>query len=441
MPISADPEVLTNLIQSVLRNPYANAAREAYRRLPGAGAMDLPFWVDWWRHWHDPIGSGIPLHLIAYIAPGPGPEGEAAAVAAATARRIVDLGKAGLPIDEGAAELACRVRATRRSLDMLVGFTPVMNDVRRLGWSAAFGERLDLTQGLRQRIRKTPVLIVGEPGTGKELLARSLLLASPGAFTDGEWIPAIRDAVNLAGLPSDLVAGALFGHVAGAYSGAVGERQGLLERCQDGAVFLDEVADLPPRAQVGLLRCLQEGKVRRLGANEDRVAAPRILSATHRDLDRLVARDRFRIDLYHRLNAVVIEMPPLRARRSDIMPLADHLRGDLPPDAWHIVRDGLKALLAGHAADHPWPGNVRELIAVLHALALGIAPRLMMSTAQPLSEEMPSGLRDCEWTDKQVRGWYAARAMKHHQTRTAAAKALDIHRNTLAERLREAPDE
>ncbi|MCB9528409.1 MAG: sigma 54-interacting transcriptional regulator [bacterium] len=422
--------------EAALGNPFSAHARRLHDSEVAAFDDRVADWAGWWRR-HTAVWGADPMFtLAAYVGLRRDAEGDPGACAAATARRVAVLAGLGVPVDEAMAELACRARAVRRALDALVGDGAEMARVREAGWKAAFGDRLDLTPSLAELIRRTPVLIVGEPGTGKELLAQSLLLASPGAFAEGRWTPPRTDSVNLAGLPADLVAGTLFGHEKGAYTGAAKARAGLLERCAGGAVFLDEVADLPPQAQVGLLRCLQEGRVRRLGADADVEAAPRILSATHRDLDALVGRERFRVDLHHRLSAVVIQMPPLMARRGDILPLAERVLGMVGPDAGHALLDKLRALVEGPAAAHRWPGNVRELIAVLHALALGMEPRLMTGST-PVSDEVPDGILEGTWSEREVQAWYADRVVRRAPNHTVAAERLGVHRNTLAARLKD----
>ncbi len=196
------------------------------------------------------------------------------------------------------------------------------------------------------------VLITGESGTGKELVARAVHENSP--RRGGPFV-----AVNCGAIPSELLESELFGHVRGAFTGAVRDRAGRFELAAGGALFLDEVGDLPLPLQVKLLRVLQERTYERVGESRSRRSDARILAATNRDLKREVMQGRFREDLLYRLRVVPIEIPPLRARREDIEPLAHHLLARVSGRhgrALRLAPDALRALL-----DHTWPGNAREL--------------------------------------------------------------------------------
>jgi DNA-binding NtrC family response regulator len=197
------------------------------------------------------------------------------------------------------------------------------------------------------------VLIRGESGTGKELVARLLHHESPRARR-------AFVALNAAALPDSLLEAELFGHARGAFTGAEGPRKGLLEEADGGTLFLDEVADLSARAQVVLLRALQEREYRRVGESSLRRSDFRAVTATHKDLDLEVRAGRFRHDLLFRLDVARVEVPPLRERPADIIPLARACleswarRLELPPIA--LDPEAERALLG-----HSWPGNVREL--------------------------------------------------------------------------------
>ncbi|MGE3704462.1 MAG: sigma 54-interacting transcriptional regulator, partial [Vicinamibacterales bacterium] len=210
-----------------------------------------------------------------------------------------------------------------------------------------------------------PVLIAGESGSGKELVARALHRRSP--RRDRPWC-----AVNCAALPDDLVEAELFGHARGAFTGAVLERQGVFEEAHGGTLFLDEVGELTPRAQAKLLRVLQEGEVRRLGENVSRRVDVRLVTATNRDLRAEVAAGRFRLDLLYRLDVLRIPLPPLRDRLDDVPALVERFwreaAGRVQSGA-ALAADTLATLCA-----YRWPGNVRELQNVLAALAVH-APR------------------------------------------------------------------
>jgi len=197
------------------------------------------------------------------------------------------------------------------------------------------------------------LLIQGESGTGKELLARAIHRASPRHAK-----PFV--AINCGAIPPELLESELFGHVKGAFTGAGRDHPGLFLSAQGGTVFLDEIGDMPPALQVKLLRVLQEGEVRPVGATETRAVDVRILSATHRNLEEAISAEVFREDLYYRLNVVNLMLPPLRERREDIPLLAQHFLGMLTEKYQRRIHgfapDALEML---SAAD--WPGNIRQL--------------------------------------------------------------------------------
>jgi DNA-binding NtrC family response regulator len=221
-----------------------------------------------------------------------------------------------------------------------------------------------------------PVLLTGESGTGKELLARTIHLRSD--RRNGPWV-----AVNVAALASELTPSEFFGHAAGSFTGARGHRKGLLEEANGGTLFLDEVGELPRTLQPLLLRFLEDGLVRPVGANHARQVDVRIVAATNRDLVADIANGRFRDDLFHRIAAVEVRLPTLRERPAD---LADLLRGFLREASggrWSDVPAAWWPALRAHA----WPGNVRELRNAMRAVALmSRGPRLE-------ARFLPPGLR------------------------------------------------
>ncbi len=197
------------------------------------------------------------------------------------------------------------------------------------------------------------VLILGETGTGKELLARAIHKRSKRA--DRAFI-----GVNCAAIPPSLIASELFGHEKGAFTGATQRRLGRFESANGGTIFLDEVGDLPPEVQVTLLRVLQEREIERVGGNNPIAVDVRVIAATHRDLNALVAEGKFRKDLLYRLNVVPVEMPPLRERAADIPLLAEYFIDRFGKRAGKKFRTiGKKSLKVLQA--YGWPGNVREL--------------------------------------------------------------------------------
>jgi len=206
------------------------------------------------------------------------------------------------------------------------------------------------------------VHVFGETGTGKERVAKALHEASPRARR--RLVP-----VNVAGFSDDLLVAELFGHARGAFTGAVAARDGYVAEAEGSTLFIDEVGDMSPLAQVRLLRFLEGGEYRRLGETVARTADVRVISATNVDLARRVQEGRFREDLWFRLNGELINVPPLRERGRDVLLLARHFlreqarrRGETPPA---LSREVEAALL-----DHSWPGNVRELENVMHCLGV-----------------------------------------------------------------------
>jgi len=205
------------------------------------------------------------------------------------------------------------------------------------------------------RIARTDasVLIAGETGTGKELVARTLHDRS--ARKAKPFV-----AVNCGALPTHLIASELFGHERGAFTGAAAQRIGRIEQADGGTLFLDEIGDLPADAQTYLLRALQEGVVERVGGTRPITVDVRIIAATHVDLEGAVSAGRFRLDLFHRLKVLEVHVPPLRERGRDICALAEHFLETFRPEAGRRIRgfapDALQALML-----HGWPGNVREL--------------------------------------------------------------------------------
>ena len=211
------------------------------------------------------------------------------------------------------------------------------------------------------------VLINGQSGTGKEIVAQAIHNASP--RRDKPFV-----AINCGALPEQLRDSELFGHARGAFTGAVSNREGLFQAAEGGTLFLDEIGDMPVALQVKLLRVLQERKVRPLGSNRDIDIDVRIISATHRDLPKAMARGEFREDLFYRLNVVNLKIPPLAERTEDIPLLANHLLRQSADRHKPFVRafstDAMKRLMAAK-----WPGNVRQLVNVIEqCVALTSSP-------------------------------------------------------------------
>ena len=200
---------------------------------------------------------------------------------------------------------------------------------------------------------RTTVLITGESGVGKELVARAVHARSPRA--SGPFVP-----VNCGAIPEGLIESELFGHAKGAFTGAQGAKEGLFQAAQDGTLFLDEIGELPLSLQVKLLRAIQERRIRPVGDTADLDVDVRLVAATNRDLAAEVRAGRFREDLYYRLNVVQIRVPPLRDRREDVLPLADHFLRRFAAEHGRAV-PRLSADAKRRLSEYWFPGNVREL--------------------------------------------------------------------------------
>jgi len=219
-------------------------------------------------------------------------------------------------------------------------------DSKLLGNSPRMRELRDMIAKVARS--QAPVHISGESGTGKELVAR--LIHDSGPRAEGPFVP-----VNCGAIPAELMESEFFGHRKGSFTGAVNDKAGLIQCARDGTLFLDEIADLPLAMQVKLLRVIQEKKVRPVGASREEPVDVRILSATHRNLGKMVATGDFREDLYYRINVIDLHVPALRERGDDVLLLADHILARLNANA-SLDDSAREALLA-----YPFPGNVREL--------------------------------------------------------------------------------
>jgi two-component system response regulator PilR (NtrC family) len=223
------------------------------------------------------------------------------------------------------------------------------------------------------------VLITGESGTGKELVARAIHVRSP--RSDRPFV-----AVNCGALTETLLDSELFGHMRGAFTGADGNKKGLIEVADKGTIFLDEIGEMSPMLQVKILRVLQERKFRRVGGTEEVDADIRIITATNRDLAKMVAEGGFREDLYYRINVIPVRLPPLRERLEDVPMLAEHFTARFATQmnkTIHGISGGAMACLTAHS----WPGNVRELENALErAVALERTPSI-------LPESLPDTVR------------------------------------------------
>ncbi len=313
------------------------------------------------------------------------------------------------------------------------------SDINLIGRSPAFVESMKLVG--RVAATNLPVLISGASGTGKEVVARAIHERSNRA--GGEFV-----AVNCGAIPVELIESELFGHARGSFTGADRERTGLWEEADGGTLFLDEITETAPQFQVKLLRALQQGEIRRVGANRPLKVNVRVIAATNRNIEVEAEEGRFRQDLMYRLNAVMINLPPLRERREDIPLLAAYFaERALPPDSPKLSfsAEALKIL-----ENAEWQGNVRELEnAVLHAVSLAdrvvypehLPLRIQKSISKQLlaadqteteisSDEFPSPK---EWLSlAQMQEQYVAQVLAHTKgNKQAAARLLRIDRKTL----------
>jgi DNA-binding NtrC family response regulator len=234
------------------------------------------------------------------------------------------------------------------STEAIVGHSPGMQQVYK-----AIG---------RVAQTEVTVLIRGETGTGKELVARAI-------YQHGVRSRMPLTVVNCAALPETLLESELFGHERGAFTGAVARRIGKFEQAHGGTMFLDEIGDMSPATQAKVLRLLQDRRFERLGGNETMEADVRILCATSRDLEKAIAERTFREDLYHRLNVVTIQIPPLRERREDIPSLVDYFLGRFARSLG-IEKPPLAEDARAFLFDYSWPGNVRELEHLIQQLMI-----------------------------------------------------------------------
>ena len=246
-----------------------------------------------------------------------------------------------------------------------------------IGNSAAL--RIVLEQVERVAAADSTVLIQGETGTGKELIAHAIHNASP---RSGH--PLIK--LNCAAIPFDLLESELFGHERGAFTGAIAQKIGRFELADKGTLFLDEVGDIPLALQPKLLRVLQEQEFERLGSGRTHRVDVRLVAATHRDLEQMVKRNQFRGDLYYRLNVFPITLPPLRERRPDIRPLVEHYVEIFSCRMGKRI-DTIPEEFVDACTSYSWPGNIRELQNVIERAVIlsneGLLPNLLRPTRSP----------------------------------------------------------
>jgi DNA-binding NtrC family response regulator len=296
--------------------------------------------------------------------------------------------------------------------------------------SAAMQEVLELAA--RVAPLDTTVLVYGESGTGKEFIVRMIHEQSPRAGA-----PFV--SINCAALTETLLESELFGHVRGAFTGAVRDKAGLFEVAGNGTMFLDEIGEVAPTVQAKLLRALQEREIRRVGAERSIKVHARVVAATNRDLKAAVDAGAFRQDLYFRLGAFIITVPPLRDRREDIPPLVHHFlvraASRMKKDVRAVSADAMSALM-----NHPWPGNVRELEhAVERAVILANAPSVRLRDLPPEVMKKGRSLAGDDTLDlqQQERASIERALERFGGNRKRAAEALNISTVTLWRRMKQ----
>ncbi|MCR8923594.1 sigma-54 dependent transcriptional regulator [Dasania sp. GY-MA-18] len=314
----------------------------------------------------------------------------------------------------------------------LTDSNPQFEQVQLLGNAPAI-------QKLRGQINKlarsqAPVYISGESGSGKEVVAR--LIHSNGPRSSNPFIP-----VNCGAIPSELMESEFFGHVKGSFSGAIDNKVGLFEAANGGTLFLDEVADLPLPMQVKLLRAIQEKAIRKVGSNDEVSIDVRILSATHKDLNKEVEHERFRNDLFYRINVIELNVPPLRERVEDIPLLADFSLSKLAQE-WQTKKPELSTSAIAALNQHSFPGNVRELENTLERAAtlcegniieahdLQLINPAPTNTTETTNSSLPSSeaaFGDLDGYLEQIETAALKKALEHCRwNKTAAAELLGI---------------
>ncbi len=329
----------------------------------------------------------------------------------------------------GERKLRAKVEQLQREIENKYEFTNIV----------ARSEGMQEVLSLVSRIAGSTasVLVTGESGTGKELIARAIHYNSPRA--DADFV-----AVNLAAVPESLIESELFGHKKGAFTDARADRIGLFEEADGGTIFLDEIGELALPLQAKLLRVLQEHEIRALGSTHTRKVDVRVIAATNRDLEEMMSGNQFREDLYYRLNVIQIDLPPLRQRPDDILPLVGYFLTSAgakqsPSRTFHLAADAQRVLLA-----YPWPGNVRELQNVIER---GVA---LCQDAEIRVDDLPNHVRERKDSDflaaalarrlnlSELEREYIERVLEDEGgNKTRAAQRLGLDRKTLYRKLEE----
>jgi two-component system response regulator AtoC len=313
--------------------------------------------------------------------------------------------------------------ASDQGLSIIVGRSQVLTNIKK--------------QLKKISMTTFPVLITGETGTGKTLLAKAIHLNSPQA--DGPFI-----SVNCASIPEQLLESELFGHTKGAFTGAIMERKGLFEAAHQGTILLDEIGSVPKALQVKLLGVLQDRVIRKVGSNEETLIDTRVIVATNVDLPAAIKKGDFREDLYYRINVLSVHLPPLREHKEDIPVLAEHFLTE-------CTRDQKKASITGFAPEcmsklyrYDYPGNIRELQNIVcRAVAISEPPLVLCDDLCDLSWNQP-GLQPQEMdeaTHMDIKEWekkiIQQTIARHPNNLAEACKELKIGRTTLWRKMKQ----
>jgi two-component system nitrogen regulation response regulator NtrX len=317
------------------------------------------------------------------------------------------------------------LRQENERLRELVGGGPKM-----IGSSTAFLRAVEqASMAARSDAR---VLLIGESGTGKELLAAHIHQASP--FAAGPFVK-----VNCAAIPTELLESELFGHEKGAFTGATSARRGKFELADGGTLFLDEVGDLHASSQAKLLRVLQEGEFHRVGGEQTVRVSVRVVSATNRDLQSLVAQDKFREDLYYRLSVVPVRVPALRERPPDLRPLSEYFLEEFCARN-NFKRKALAAEVFPIFESYSWPGNARELRNVIERMAILTPGELLTADSIPAEIRMARDAQprsSVQEARESAEREHILRALEEAGWNVSgAARALNMERTSLHKRIR-----
>ena len=314
------------------------------------------------------------------------------------------------------------LRSTRYTFDSIVGNSQVIRELKK--------------EALKASANQFPVLITGDSGTGKELFAQAIHHASP-----RKLYPFVR--INCSAIPKALLESELFGYEKGAFTGAKSEgKPGKFEIAHHGTVFLDEIGDLPLEMQPKLLRVVEEKEFERIGGTKIIRADFRVIAATNQNLEDMLTDERFRKDLFYRLNVIPLRIPPLRKRKSDIIPLAQHFLKQMAGEA-NLSEISLDKDAADALKKYAWPGNVRELSNVLERTMSALEGDCIRAQDLPfylhpkqkiLSEPNQSSLKDIQAKTEKESIQYALK--ETHYNKAKAAKLLGIHRTHLYKKMK-----